>query len=141
MIVSFRNENRFLSNFWPCKVILDGVTYPSVENAYQAAKTLDPEIRKKFESCTAAQSKKMSRSLKVRDDWNEVKLSVMEGLLNQKFQNGTDLWEKLKSTTPEEIVEGNTWHDNFWGVCCCGKKETCKGGENHLGKLLMKIRS
>lgn len=32
-----------------------------------------------------------------------------------------------------EIVEENSWRDTYWGVC--------KGvGENHLGKILMKIR-
>jgi predicted NAD-dependent protein-ADP-ribosyltransferase YbiA (DUF1768 family) len=32
-----------------------------------------------------------------------------------------------------ELIEGNWWGDTYWGVC--------NGvGENHLGKLLMKIR-
>lgn len=38
-----------------------------------------------------------------------------------------------------EIVEGNYWHDNYWGNCTCDK---CKNieGQNKLGKILMKIR-
>lgn len=45
MINSFMGKYRFLSNFWPCKVIFNGLEYPSTEHAYQAAKTLNPEER------------------------------------------------------------------------------------------------
>ena len=50
-----------------------------------------------------------------------------------------DLKEMLLQTGDEELVEGNYWHDVYFGVCSCPK---CGNkGENHLGKLLMKIRS
>ena len=39
VIDRFDGEYRFLSNFWYARVSLDGVVYPYVENAYQAAKT------------------------------------------------------------------------------------------------------
>lgn len=133
MIDSFSGEYRWLSNFWPCKVTLNGVEYPSVECAYQAAKTLKTAERIPFQSATASEAKRLGRSLTTRPDWDEVKLSIMEGLLKQKFSQP---WfkQKLESTGEEELVEGNYWNDTFWGVC--------RGrGENHLGKLLMKIRA
>ena len=41
--------------------------------------------------------------------------------------------QKLIDTGDIELVEVNSWGDTFYGVC--------NGvGENHLGKLLMKIR-
>jgi predicted NAD-dependent protein-ADP-ribosyltransferase YbiA (DUF1768 family) len=56
----------------------------------------------------------------------------MEEILRMKFADER-LRDKLTSTAPVELVEGNWWGDTFWGVC--------KGvGENHLGRLLMKIR-
>lgn len=45
-----------------------------------------------------------------------------------------DLKAKLLETGDAELVESNWWHDYFWGVCN-GR------GENHLGKILMKIRA
>ena len=38
------------------------------------------------------------------------------------------------------LVEGNTWHDNYWGCCTCSR---CAGrrGRNNLGRLLMKLRA
>lgn len=39
-IKSFTGKYSFLSNFYPCKVLFEGVRYPSVEHAFQAAKNI-----------------------------------------------------------------------------------------------------
>jgi len=132
MIKEFKGEYRWLSNFTPCKVLLDGVEYPSTENAYQASKTLIYAERQPFTSMTAGQAKRAGRKVTMRDDWDNVKLDVMENLNRQKY-----LTEPLKSmlikTGDVEIQEGNTWGDTFWGIC--------NGvGQNNLGKIIMKIR-
>lgn len=133
MIDSFNGKYRFLSNFAPCKVQLDGIEYSSTESAYQAAKTLNPEGRRKIrEAKTPGEAKKLGRTVYLREDWEEIKLDVMENLLRQKF-NQHDFKKALLNTEDEELVEKNNWGDTVWGVC--------KGkGQNHLGKLLMKIR-
>jgi N-glycosidase YbiA len=69
----------------------------------------------------------------LRSDWEVVKVGIMEQCLRSKFA-GSELRSLLLSTGDAELVEGNTWNDRFWGVCR-GK------GQNHLGKLLMRIRS
>jgi ribA/ribD-fused uncharacterized protein len=80
-----------------------------------------------------AKAKRFGRTLKLRSDWDDVRLKVMEYGLREKFLKNDDLKELLLQTGNEELVEGNWWGDVFFGVC--------KGvGENHLGKLLMKIR-
>ena len=138
-ILSFRGKHRWLSNFHPCNVSLDGVSYPSSEHAYQAAKTEDKVLRERIRTGTAAESKKLAKSFSLPESWNEKKLVVMEELLNQKFSNSNLELQALLKETSGEIVEGNYWHDNFFGVCVC---EKCNNqGMNHLGKLLMKIRS
>lgn len=131
-IDSFDGEYRFLSNFLPVVVEYDGVSYPSIENAYQAAKTLDLEKRKEFTNCTPGQAKRLGQKLVKRYYWDEIKIEVMAILLLQKFSHPV-LKEKLLSTGDDFIVEGNTWGDTFWGVCD-GK------GDNNLGKLLMQLR-
>lgn len=133
-ISSFQGDHSFLSNFWPCVVALDSVEYPSVEHAYVAAKTLDPQVRLKARTCrTPGDVKRLGRKISLRTDWNEIKLSVMSELLDQKFGRHPDLRKRLLATGDRQLIEGNTWGDTFWGVC--------NGvGENHLGKLLMKTR-
>lgn len=132
VIDSFRGDFRFLSNFYPAVVNHDGMVFQSVENAYQAAKTYDMEIRAEFVDIDANTAKKLGREIEVSDDWEERKLEVMSQLLRQKFSS-PDLAELLLMTTGYELIEGNWWGDTFWGVC--------KGkGQNHLGKLLMDTR-
>ena len=135
MIDSFSGENRFLSNFYDAPVLLDGVLYPTTEHAYQAAKCLDDAERGRMlaANLTPGQCKRWGRSVKIREDWEQVKIPIMYMLLRQKFKPGSVLAAKLLATYPQELVEGNTWSDTFWGVC--------KGvGKNHLGDLLEKIR-
>ena len=132
-IESFNGKYRFLSNFQPVQVTLDGVTYDSVEHAYQAAKTLDKDERAKFKGVTPGESKRLGRSLVLREDWDSVKINIMRDLLTQKFKD-EDLKTRLLETGDAELIEGNTWSDTFWGVC--------RGvGTNWLGRLLMEIRS
>lgn len=132
-IASFQGEYRFLSNFWPAVVELNGELYPTVEHAYVAGKTLDLVIRKEIQKCeTPGQVKRMGRSLILRSDWESIKLDLMYYLLQQKF-NKDPLKTMLLNTGTANLIEGNTWGDTFWGVCN-GK------GQNHLGNLLMKVR-
>lgn len=135
-IVSFSGAFRFLSNFHPSEVTLDGERYPSVEHAYQAAKSLDPAIRARLRNgCASAQAKRLGVwGTELRPDWEQVKVGIMLGLLRQKFARGTLRGQQLDATGDRQLVEGNWWGDTFWGVCG-------GVGENQLGKLLMQVRA
>jgi predicted NAD-dependent protein-ADP-ribosyltransferase YbiA (DUF1768 family) len=68
----------------------------------------------------------------------------MTQILCYKFspEHHPDLAEKLLSTGDALLVETNTWHDNSFGDCECGKREPCAApGQNQLGIILMQIRS
>lgn len=111
---------------------------PSVEHAYQAEKALKLEdFLKVLKAKSPGQAKKIGRTVEICKDWEARKLAVMERLLREKFSND-HLNTMLLETFPNDLVEGNYWHDNFWGSCnctSCGDK-----GLNHLGQLLMAIR-
>ena len=132
-IAEFQGDYRWLSNFWPAQVRLDGVFYPSIEHAYQAAKT-HPSQRAAFRACTAGQAKRLGRTVQMRPDWEQVKVPTMRGLIEEKFSPGSELGARLISTGQRMLTEGNTWGDVFWGVC--------RGrGRNMLGHLLMERRT
>lgn len=136
MIKEFQGNYRWLSNFAPVIIKLDGKTYPSVEHAYMSAKS-DSVNWKLFcqdRNNTAGQVKKKSRNIELVSNWDEIKLSIMEECLRQKYSQ-QPYKSQLIATGDEYIQEGNNWNDKFWGVCL--KTNT---GENHLGKLIMKIR-
>lgn len=134
MIDSFSGKYRFLSNFWPCDIEYEGIKYPSTEHAFQAAKTLDVRTRQLMSKLpTPGKAKRYGKHIELRNDWEQVKIGVMREILQQKFSRHEDLEKLLLETGDQELVEGNTWGDKFWGVCD-GE------GQNHLGKLLMEIR-
>ena len=82
-IAEFQGEYRWLSNFWPAQVHLDGVLYQSVEHAYQAAK-VHPSQRAAFRTCTAGQAKRLGRTVQMRPDWEQVKVPTMRSLIEDK---------------------------------------------------------
>lgn len=149
MIDKFDGEFSFLSNFYvfdpPITVTLNALnatgnatlTVNSTEAAFQAGKSKEPL---KYQNMSPREAKKAGKHEKMskleREQWdNYKKLILMKQLLKLKFdKNHSDLQQKLLATYPEELIEGNYWHDTYWGVC--------EGvGENHLGQLLMEIRN
>jgi ribA/ribD-fused uncharacterized protein len=134
-IAEFQGEYRFLSNFWPAAVLYEGIAYPTVEHAYQSAKSLDMNERRRIAALkTPAEAKAEGRKLKLRDDWETAKFVVMEDCVRYKFTHHDELRKKLLATGDATLEEGNTWGDQVWGVY--------QGqGENRLGKILMKIRA
>ena len=136
-IAEFQGEYRFLSNFFPAEIVYEGITYPTAEHAYQAAKTLDPAERKKIASLkTPAEAKTAGRALKYRDDWDTAKFKVMEGVVRYKFTHHDDLRAKLLATGDASLEEGNSWNDQIWGI----SPPSSGQGDNRLGKILMQIR-
>lgn len=134
-IISFDGDERYLSNFYqlPEPVFLDGMEFYTVEAAYQAAKTFNPEFRRAMSRMTPGKSKTAGRALIIRHDWEEVKYTIMKDLVTQKFNTEpfrTNLMETHKHII---IIEGNHWGDIYWGM-------SGGIGENHLGKIIMEIR-
>lgn len=135
LVDSFRGEHSFLSNFHLCSLY----PYSSAEAAFQAAKCADDSERILFQSLTPSQAKKEGRRVKLRPDWDAVKVDIMLEILKDKFDRNPELKNKLMMLEGYELVEGNTWHDNFWGDCKCSRCAD-KPGLNMLGKLLMALR-
>jgi ribA/ribD-fused uncharacterized protein len=137
-IAEFRGEFSFLSNFHPAPVEIDGITYPTTEHAFQAAKTNDRATKETIAAkATPGQAKRAGGKRGIindfRREWDSIKIMVMAGIVRRKFTEHEDLKAKLLATGNAILEEGNTWNDTFWGVCR-GK------GENWLGKILMKLR-
>lgn len=134
VIDRFSGKHDFLSNFY-MRGFVCGSHFHSVEHGYQAAKTLDADWFYKIRDAeTPGKAKRLGQRCPIRPDWEMDKLDVMAVLLDCKFSQHTDLARRLVDTGDAELVEGNTWGDQFWGVCR-GK------GENHLGQLLMRLRT
>ena|ERR1700733_11597602 len=158
IINRFTGPYAYLSNFFLRPIVYKGIRFESSEHAYQWEKThdeveknfvltiqrsdIDPETKnaviKSFVT-TPAQAKKRGTMVTLREDWEIIKIPIMAEIDEVKFTQHKDLTELLLSTDHALLIEGNHWHDNFWGSCTCGKCES-KLKLNNLGKIHMKTR-
>ena len=125
-------------NFSSFKVEWNGYLFASVEEAYQAASFMgsDEELVekiKKSHSADEAQRISYANRDKRREDWDDVKISIMEELLRLKIEQNPYVKKKLLQTEDYMIVEDSP-KDDFWGW---GPN---RNGQNNLGKLWMKLR-
>jgi len=135
VITSFDGPYEFLSNFWPSQIRWQGVDYPTLEHAFQAAKTLDEAKRRWIAALPwPADAKAAGQRLELRPDWEAVKTGIMAELVALKFADPV-LRARLQATGEQEIVEGNHWFDRVWGQCPLGV------GENRLGLILAQTRA
>ena len=173
IIKSFNNKYYFLSNFYEAPVEYNGVTYCNSEAAFQHAKcanlTSSEQIKfvaglgtrlknlvmvyadskdenvltTVFSKANPSVSKRLGRVVPIRSDWEDVKYTIMEEIVRNKFSQNEKLKQALLNTGDAALVEGNHWHDNTWGICTCDKcygKVGSNGENNNFGAILMKVR-
>lgn len=133
----FKGEYSFLSNMYIATINWNGKMWPSSEHAYQAAKTFDDaeqeEIR--LHPCPK-NAKRAGKRVTMIPEWNSIRVEVMREIVRCKFQQNPELMQKLLATKDATLIEGNWWHDRFWGVCPFDGND----GKNWLGRILMEVR-
>jgi hypothetical protein len=133
-IDSFSGQYHFLSNFHHAPVTVEGVSYLNTEAAFQAFKLADVSKRHVFSKLEPSAAKRKGRQVKLRSDWEQVKDELMFEVIKVKFTYHADLRSKLLATGDVDLIEGNDWRDDYWGVV--------NGvGQNRLGQLLMRLRA
>jgi ribA/ribD-fused uncharacterized protein len=144
-ITSFRGKYFFLSNFATSIVHrtrtdvfpYDVHTYVSVEHAFQASKAKSHAAHLWVsEAYSCAEAKRRGSAITLREDWENVKLAIMKECVLSKFSLNRDLRDSLLETGDEQLIEGNSWGDRYWGVSNADDQ-----GQNHLGRILMEVRN
>lgn len=140
MILEFKNEFSFLSNFYKCDVKIGDYIFPSSEHAYMSFKNDSIEWKNECQrtDLTPGQIKRKGSQIELVSNWEDIKIVSMGLVLFVKFSQNDDLAAKLRDTGSQNLVEGNMWGDKFLGVCL---KSSPNIGENHLGRLLMQTRT
>jgi len=133
MINAFRNEYFFLSNFYEAPITYCGITYKNNEAAFQAQKCESRDEQMRFADLSPSDAKRLGRRVELREDWEDIKISIMREIVSAKFDQNPDLAKKLIETDDEYLEEGNNWGDRIWGTVD-GK------GANNLGRILMEER-
>lgn len=159
-------EYRFLSNMYPCKVILDGIEYQTSEAAFHAGKFKEKKYKEMLTNLNTKpdanwkalgkQAKRLGQKNGITkqynlpfdsDAWNNGEgQKAMLKAVRAKFKD-PNLANKLLKTGDAILIEGTFWNDRTWGVGLRRIKDKddniigYKGsGKNQLGKILMKVR-
>ena len=114
-ITKFRGNYYFLSNFSDYPVQLDGLTYLNGEATFQAGKVTTHNERLDFVGIPPNIAKSKGRKVKLRSDWEAIKVDRMRQVIDAKFSD-PKLAKLLDQTGDAELFEGNNWHDKIWGV-------------------------
>jgi predicted NAD-dependent protein-ADP-ribosyltransferase YbiA (DUF1768 family) len=131
-ITSFKGEYDWLSNFYPCDVDINvhfdsdnsiyTAHFSNAEAAFQACKCMTFSEFQKFETLGPSEAKKLGRTVQLRPDWNEARISVMEQTLFNKFSKNIELADKLIDTYPRLLIEGILGMTHF-GVFVMGREK------------------
>lgn len=138
--IGFYNREFFcLDNFSSFGFAYNGQYYQTVEHGYQSLRFKDvaPDIEEKIVKCYSAyEAQKIAHENieKQVNNWNDIKVRVMEDLLRAKLEQNPYVKQKLLQTEKFLICEDSP-KDSFWGI---GYN---RDGRNELGKLWMKLRN
>ncbi len=126
-------------------LIIDGISYPTSEHAYQAMRSTDENVRRKIAAMPSPYDAKRywrDHQPESRADWDNIKLDVMRQVLELKFAPGTRCHKELMATGKKKLVEYNNWGDKYWGAHVQNLPDGTVhiSGENHLGTLQMEVR-
>ena len=134
-----------------CEFMYGRYTYSSAEQLMMAQKALlfqDFEIFDKILKTTSPKTlKRLGKQVKNYDDaiWSQVRHLMMHRGIRAKFQQNSDLLQKLIDTN-ESILAECSPYDKIWGIGLAVDdvriQETAKWkGKNLLGSILMNVRS
>ena len=114
--MEFRNKYNFLSNSYPVNITIDDITYPSVENAYQAMKCENPDDRYAFVGISPTEAKRFGQSVKMKQDFKRHRVKIMEKLLHEKFKvkRGNVAEREFKPVADGNIKGSTALFDNHY---------------------------
>jgi predicted NAD-dependent protein-ADP-ribosyltransferase YbiA (DUF1768 family) len=103
-------------NFQPCKFTINGITYLSAENYFQCAKaTNDADRDMVLKSGAGCSAWAAGQRIKIRSDWETVKVDEMYKGNLAKFEQNEDLKNALiNSGTGSVRFTGSTSFWNKW---------------------------
>ena len=122
----------------PWKSTVESAFFPEASDSQRAAMARDPKVRAD-ENLSWGFSLVRYHGIEDTREQDRFVGSFMETRLFKQYVRHEELRKKLLATGDAYIVEGNHWHDNFWGNCSCSRCDRLVG-QNHLGKILMLIR-
>lgn len=87
-MIRVKKENHrswFMSNYYPCEFVMNGVRYKNAEAAFQSHK-VPLEERRQFADMPPASAKRFGRNVAIPANWDEARDNVMRRVVMAKFE-------------------------------------------------------
>lgn len=138
------------SQWYPVKIMVDGVRYNCAEQYMMAAKASlfndDETLAAIMKAKTPKEQKALGRQVKNfnPDKWNAAARGIVFDGNMKKFCQNDDLRKLLLDTAGTELVEASP-HDTVWGIGLAAdhpdaQDKTKWRGKNWLGEVLTSVR-
>lgn len=146
--LAFHSEHAWLSNFFPCQIEIQGLTFKSAEQAFQYTRAIhlkDTHLANLIlRSRNAKEAKLLSHgNNKTTPEWDNDRFDVMRHVVTQKFTQNYELGGRLVSTGQHNLIEATI--DGFWGAKASITSKSIRDGTwmgaNFLGKILVEVRN
>jgi predicted NAD-dependent protein-ADP-ribosyltransferase YbiA (DUF1768 family) len=114
-------------NFYKCSFIVDGLEYCSSETFFQCQKTTNDEDRENIRGCGGLSAWVAGGKIKLRSDWESVKVDEMYKANFEKFRQDENLQKVLIGTKGKIKFYNST---DFW----------CKWNSKILARVRAELR-
>jgi predicted NAD-dependent protein-ADP-ribosyltransferase YbiA (DUF1768 family) len=118
--LELKGPYKCLSNSYSASIIVEGITYPSVEHAFHASKVSERAVKFRISKASLAEVRNLLEDVWIRPNWNDVKYATLHQLVKLKFESNKELANVLIGTGTQLLGDKN---------------------EAELGSILMKVRS
>lgn len=128
--IAFQSEHAWPNNFFPTKIELQGMVFPSAENAYQYSRAIRLKksglatmiIRPK----SGKAAKQLGSQIESNDAWDKAKIDIMRAIITEKFMQNPYLCDKLVGTGQTNLIGATL--DRFWGARATPTSKSLKQG-------------
>jgi len=124
--IEFKGPYKCLSNSYLSPIIVEGISYPSVEHAFRAAKISDRFLKLQISKTSRLSDvEKLLQDAWIRPNWDDVKYATLHQLVKLKFESNNELAKILIGTGTKPLG---------------GRSDHTKR-QFRVGQILMKVRS
>jgi predicted NAD-dependent protein-ADP-ribosyltransferase YbiA (DUF1768 family) len=124
--IELTGKYKALTNSYPSMIVVEGISYPTLEHAFQAAKLTDTETKVLISKAKLPDVSSLVGEGFTRPNWKEIQWATMYQLMKLKFESNPTLASLLQDTGDRRLVFENR---NLRAV-----------RRDKLGTILMKVR-
>jgi predicted NAD-dependent protein-ADP-ribosyltransferase YbiA (DUF1768 family) len=96
--IELTGKYKALTNYYPSMIVVESISYPTLEHAFQAAKLTDTETKVLISKAKLPEVSSIVEAGFTRPNWKEIQWATMYQLMKLKFESHPTLASLLQDT-------------------------------------------